>query len=80
MTYLNEPTDWASIKKLMGTSEFKNKIFNLDAKTLKPETMKKIASYTGKDDFTEHNMAAKSFMAGVLTKWVRAIEDYYKAY
>lgn len=42
--------------------------------------MKRIAAYTGKDDFTEFHMSKKSEMAGILTKWVRAIEDYYKAY
>lgn len=43
MTYLGEPTDWPSVKKVMGTSDFTKRIFALEPRTLKPDLMKKIA-------------------------------------
>jgi dynein heavy chain, axonemal len=80
MTYLGEATDWASIKKTLMDSGFQKRIIDLDKEGLKKATMDKIATYTSKEDFTVANMTKKSVMAGVLTGWVRAVEDYYKAY
>jgi len=43
MTYLGEATDWPSVKKIMGTSDFMKRIFSLEPRNLKPDLMKKIA-------------------------------------
>jgi dynein heavy chain len=80
MTYLGEGTEWSQIKKTMGDSQFMKRIIDFDMENIKKSTMEAISKYTSKEDFTVANMTKKSAMAGVLCGWVRAVEEYFKAY
>lgn len=80
MTYFGEATDWASIKKTLMDSGFIKRVLDLDMENLKKPTMEKIAAYTSKEDFTVKDMTKISAMAGILTQWVRSVEEFYKAY
>lgn len=44
------------------------------------QVMKDIQKFTSKDDFTVAYMTKKSAMAGSLCAWVRAVEEYNKAW
>jgi len=64
----------------MGDSGFQKKLMTFDPKLVTPDVIKRIQNYTSKDDFTVENMTQKSKMCGILCGWVKATEDYYRAW
>ena len=80
MTFLKEGVEWPNIKKTMGDQGFLKRILTFDPKQVSAETIKRISNYTSKDDFTIEAMTKKSVVCGILCGWVKAIEDYFKAW
>lgn len=71
--------DWAGVKKEMTDPKFMKRIINLDKDHMSETTMKKIETYTKKDNFLPQILTQKSLVAGALCSWVRAVEEYHKA-
>jgi len=80
MTVLGKPNaDWAAVKKEMTDPKFIDRIMDLDKDNMSETTMKRIESYTKKDNFLPSILTQKSLVAGALCAWVRAVEEYHKA-
>lgn len=79
MTYLKEPTDWASVKKVMNDPKFMNRILEFDMDNISASVINRIQTFTSKDDFLPSVMKKSSEMAGILCLWVRSVEEYHKA-
>lgn len=80
MTVLGKSNaDWAAVKKEMTDPKFMKRIVNLDKDNMSESTMKKIETYTKKDNFLPQILIQKSLVAGALCSWVRAVEEYHKA-
>jgi dynein heavy chain len=79
MTVLRQPTEWASIKKVMADPKFMDRITNLDKGNIPESVIKKIEAFTKQDKFTPAILAKQSVVAEKLCIWVKAVEDYHKA-
>ena len=80
MTVLGKANaDWAAVKKEMTDPKFMKRIVDLDKNNMPETTMKRIESYTKKDNFLPQILQQKSVVAGALCAWVRAVEEYHKA-
>ena len=80
MTVLGKSNaDWAAVKKEMTDPKFMDRIIQLDKNNMAEATMKKIETYTKKDNFLPQILMQKSVVAGALCSWVRAVEEYHKA-
>lgn len=71
--------DWATVKKEMTDPKFIKKILHYDKNNIQDQTIKKIETYTRRDNFLPHILAQKSTVAGALCGWVKAVEEYHKA-
>ena len=79
MTVLGKANaDWAAVKKEMTDPKFMKRIVDLDKNNMPETTMKRIESYTKKDNFLPQILQQKSVVAGALCAWVRAVEEYHK--
>jgi dynein heavy chain, axonemal len=80
MTFLGEATGWANVKKQLNDMGFTKRILDFDMANIPKKIMTDIQKYTSKDEFTVFHMTKSSKMAGALCGWVRAVEEYNKAW
>ena len=64
----------------MTDPKFINRIINLDKNNMSEATMKRIEAYTKQDNFLPQILMKKSLVAAALCAWVRAVEEYHKAF
>ncbi|XP_041988681.1 dynein axonemal heavy chain 2 isoform X2 [Aricia agestis] len=74
-----EPT-WAEAKRQLGDQYFLDRLRDFDKDNIADKTLKKIGTYTAKDDFEPEAVGVVSLAAKSLCLWVRAIEKYGKVY
>ncbi|RVE50586.1 hypothetical protein evm_004813 [Chilo suppressalis] len=74
-----EPT-WAEAKRQLGDQYFLDRLRDFDKDNIADKTLKKIGTYTAKQDFDPEIVGTVSAAAKSLCLWVRAIEKYGKVY
>lgn len=73
--------DWVGAKKMMkNIPGFIAELETFDARTIEPETLKKLEPILAKPFFTEEKMKSVSTAAANLCKWVINIVGYHKIY
>ncbi|XP_034231069.1 dynein heavy chain 2, axonemal [Thrips palmi] len=74
-----EPT-WAEAKRQLGDVEFLNKLRDFDKDHISDRVLKKVGTYTSREEFEPESVGSVSTAAKSLCMWVRAIEKYAKVY
>lgn len=74
-----EPT-WAESKRQLGEQNFLKDLKEFDKNHITDKTMKKIAVYTGNEEFVPDKIGIVSLAAKSLCMWVIAIEKYAKVW
>ncbi|KAE8744396.1 hypothetical protein FOCC_FOCC009000 [Frankliniella occidentalis] len=74
-----EPT-WAEAKRQLGDVEFLNKLRDFDKDHISDRVLKKVGTYTSREEFDPEAVGVVSTAAKSLCMWVKAIEKYAKIY
>ena len=73
---LGAKPDWDSAKKVLGDTQFLNRLVNFDKDNIPPKTIKQIIKYYDDPQFTPEAVERQSMAAKSLCMWVRAMKVY----
>ncbi|XP_050530853.1 dynein axonemal heavy chain 6 [Daktulosphaira vitifoliae] len=77
---LNQKTNWANAKVLLGDSNFLKKLQEYDINNISDYMIKQISPYILNPDFTPEKVATQSKVAKSMCMWVRAVHSYTLVY
>ena len=75
---LGEKTDFDTAQKILGQSDFLEKLKNYDKDNIPQPVLKKLAKYIARDDFTPDSCAKQSLACKTLCMWTHAMDTYSK--
>merc|ERR1719424_2412453 len=73
---LGAKPDWDSAKKVLGDTQFLNRLINYDKDNIPPKVIKQIIKYYDDPQFTPEAVERQSVAAKSLCQWVRAMKTY----
>ena len=73
---LDVPTSWDSAKKVLGDTQFMQKLINYDKDNMDRKIVKKMLKYYDDPEFTPENVQRVSNAAKSLCMWCRAMKVY----
>ncbi|KAK2908777.1 hypothetical protein Q8A67_004614 [Cirrhinus molitorella] len=73
---LNNKTDWASAKQLLGDGNFLKKLMDYDKDNIKPQILQKLQKYITNPDFVPDKVEKVSKACKSMCMWVRAMDLY----
>ncbi|XP_016084420.1 dynein heavy chain 6, axonemal [Sinocyclocheilus grahami] len=73
---LNNKTDWASAKQLLGDGNFLKKLMDYDKDNIKPQILQKLHKYITNPDFVPEKVEKVSKSCKSMCMWVRAMDLY----
>ena len=73
---LGAKPDWDSAKKVLGDTQFLNRLINYDKDNIPPKVIKQIIKYYDDPQFTPEAVERQSVAAKSLCQWVRAMKVY----
>ena len=73
---LDAPTSWDSAKKVLGDTQFMQKLINYDKDNMDRKIVKKMLKYYDDPEFTPENVQRVSNAAKSLCMWCRAMKVY----
>eukprot|EP00960_Hanusia_phi_P070417 767305-Hanusia_phi.AAC.13 len=73
---LGRKADWENSKKLLGESDFIQKLMNYEKDNIDPKRLKSLAKYISMEDFNPDSVGKVSKAARGLCMWCRAMDVY----
>ena len=73
---LGHPITWDSAKKVLGDSQFMNRLLNYDKDNIDKKVIKQVIKYYDNPDFTPEVVEKVSTAAKSLCMWCRAMKVY----
>ncbi|XP_030643583.1 dynein heavy chain 6, axonemal [Chanos chanos] len=73
---LNNKTDWASAKQVLGDSNFLRKLTEYDKDNIRPQILQKLQKFINNPDFVPEKVEKVSKACRSMCMWVRAMDLY----